>query len=47
MKQKAGSNMLVSCLPNYTTLKIAGTYSSETSVDFQWATRRDIQKDKM
>jgi hypothetical protein len=35
----ATSFMLVSCLANYSTLKIKATCSSETSVDFERTTR--------
>jgi hypothetical protein len=38
--------MLVSCLAYYLTLKIEVTYSSKTSVDFQWTTQHYIPEDR-
>jgi hypothetical protein len=35
---------LVSCSSYSTNLKMDAIYSSETSVDFYWTTRRNIQK---
>jgi hypothetical protein len=32
--------ILVSCLAYFLTLKMEATYSTETSVDFQWTTQR-------
>jgi hypothetical protein len=37
--------MLLSCLAYYLALNMEATYSSETSVNFQWTTRRSLLKD--
>jgi hypothetical protein len=49
MKQAASrvaSFMLFYCFVYYSTLKMEATYSSETSVDLQWTTRRYIREDR-
>jgi hypothetical protein len=38
--------ILVSCLTYYSTMKMEDKCSSETSVDFQWTTRRYIPVDR-
>jgi hypothetical protein len=38
--------MLISCLVYSSILMMEATCSSETSVDFQWTTRRNIPEDR-
>jgi hypothetical protein len=39
--------MLVSCMSSSKTLKMEATYPPKTSVELQWATRRDISEDSI